>query len=398
MVRWLEKNTFRKKRVLVRVDFNVPLGKGRILDNFRIRSHLPTIRILLKNKNTLILLAHIGKPGGKIMPALSTHPIAKHLARLLGQKITFIANPLSVAPKGVIQRSTPGSVFLIENVRFWKGEEKNDAVFAKKLAALGEVFVQDAFGVIHRKHASVIGIPRFMPSYGGPLLKKEIKALKPLIVRPQRPYVVIMGGAKISTKLHLIKTFVRRADRVLIGGALANTVLATLNFPIGKSLAEKNAMPAIRKIALRDHKILFPHDVIAARSLKTGKFSAKSIGDIAKDDIILDIGNNTRRTFIKELKKAKTIFWNGSLGLVEKKEYAPGTLAVARSLRKIRAYKVIGGGDLVAFFEKYRLTKNVSYVATGGGSSLMFIAGFSLPGIRALEGRVHRALTLEKPK
>ncbi|MFY9461788.1 MAG: phosphoglycerate kinase [Candidatus Sungiibacteriota bacterium] len=385
MIRWLGPKTLRKKRVLVRVDFNVPIEKGRILDDFRIRAHLPTLRMLLKNKNTIIILAHLGKPDGKKVPSLSLKPAAARLARLLGKNVKLVSDPFSKSAVKKIESAESGSVFLVENIRFWKGEEKTDERFAGSLARLGEVFVQDAFGVIHRPHASVVELPRLMPSYGGLLLKKEIEALKPLVNRPLRPFVVIMGGAKISTKLHLLRAFVRRADRVLIGGALANTVLAALGFPVGKSLLEKNILPMVRKIALRDRKILFPHDVIAARSPRAAKFSAKSIGDIAKDDMILDIGNDARRMFIKELKRAKTIFWNGPLGLVEKKEYALGTLAVARSLRGIRAYKVIGGGDLVAFFEKHRLAKSVSHFATGGGSSLMFIAGFSLPGMRAME-------------
>ncbi len=385
MIRWISKISPAKKRILVRVDFNVPLDNGRIRDDFRIKAHLPTLRLLLKGDNTMTILTHIGEPEGKKVASLSTHPVARHLSRLLKKKVTFVRDPFAKTWIKKIRAARPGSVFMVENIRFWKDEERNSSRFAKALACLGEVFVQDAFGVIHRAHASVTGLPRLMPSYGGLLLKKELDALRPLAEHPRRPFVVVMGGAKISTKLHLLKSSIRRADRILIGGALANTVLAALHFPVGKSLVEKNMLAVINKIAIQDKKLLFPHDFVVARSANASKFSTKSIHDIGKNDIIFDIGKDARRMFARELKRAKTIFWNGPLGLVEKKEYALGTLAVAKSLQRIRAYKIIGGGDTVAFFEKHGLASGISHFATGGGSSLMFIAGLPLPGLKALK-------------
>ncbi|MDO8561100.1 MAG: phosphoglycerate kinase [bacterium] len=384
MIRWIDEAPPRKKRVLVRVDFNVPLNKGRILDDFRIRAHLPTIRGLLKNKNTIILLTHIGKPGGKIVPALSARPVARRLSRLLGKKVVLITNPFSNASVNTIRRTPLCSIFLIENVRFWKGEEKNDAVFAKKLSRLGEVFVQDAFGEIHRPYATMIGLPRFLPSYGGPLIKKEISALSPLMHHPKKPFVVIMGGAKISTKLKLIENLAKRADRVLLGGALANTALKIKGFKIGKSPFEQKTMPAVRRIA-KNKKLILPTDAIVAESPNSRNISKKTISKIGKNDFILDAGKQTIRLFAKELKSAKTILWNGPLGLIERKEFSNGTAEIAKVLRRIKAYKVVGGGDLVAFLKKRRLLKGINHIATGGGSTMTLISGNKLPAIDALK-------------
>lgn len=387
MIRWLDPNTISKKRVLVRVDFNVPLKKGYILDDFRIRAHMTTFKTLLKKKNTLIILTHIGKPDGKRVPSLSAKPIADRLSRLVGKKVELIANPFAASSIKNIKKSRPGSIFLIENVRFWKGEEKNDPAFAKKLARLGEVFVEDAFGAIHRPHASIIGIPRHLPSYGGLLLKKETEAIRPLTEKHRRPFIIIMGGAKISTKLGLIKDLMRKADRVLLGGALANTALAALGFPVGRSLVEKKSIAAVRKILQKNHKLLIPHDFVVSSSHLASKLFVRSAKDVGKKEVILDIGPITVQLFMREIKKAKTILWNGPLGVAEKKRLAEGTIRVAKYLARLKAYKVIGGGDLVAIFKRYGLISKVSHVATGGGAALALVAGESLVGLQALENK-----------
>lgn len=390
MVRWLTKTTLHKKRVLVRVDFNVPLKDGRILDDFRIRAHLPTLKLLIGGGNTIILLAHIGKPGGKPVPALSAKPVARRLSRLLNKKIKLISNPFSNSSAKVIRSSPLGSVFLIENVRFWRGEEKNDAAFAKKLAALGEIFVQDAFGEIHRPYATMVGIPRLLPSYGGPLLQKELKALSPLRHHPLKPFVVIMGGAKISTKLQLIRDLAKRADRVLLGGALANTALKARGFKIGRSLFEPETIPEARRIVKNNKKLILPVDAIVATSPDATRTKEKTITHIGDDDFIFDIGAQTVRQFTKELKRAKTILWNGPMGITEKKQFSKGTVDIAKALRRVKAYKVVGGGDLAVLLKKYHLLKGIDHIATGGGSTMTLLSGRDLPALDALEKAGHK--------
>lgn len=385
MIKWLHANTIRRKRVLVRVDFNVPVSDGRILDDFRIKAHLPTLKTLLRNRNILILIAHIGRPDGKKIGAMSLRPAARRLSALLGRRVCFVPDPRDAELRKKIKTSAPQSVFLIENVRFWPGEKKNDRAFAKMLADLGEVFVQDAFGVIHRSESSVTGLPRFLPSFGGLLLQKELEALSPLVVKPKHPFVVIMGGAKIETKLPLIKALIKKADRVLLGGSLANTMLASLGFPVGKSKIEQSAVSELRRVAIQDGKLVMPQDVITARSLNDSHPRAKPIKEVSESEFILDIGPETIKAFAAEIKTAKTMLWNGPLGLIEKKQFAKGTLLVAKLFAASRAHKIIGGGDLASVFKKYGISSRNIHVATGGGSALSLIAGNSLPGLSALE-------------
>lgn len=389
MIRWLSPKTLQKKRVLVRVDFNVPIKNSRIQDDFRIKAHLPTLKLLLEGGNTLIILTHIGKPDGKRVPSLSALPITHRLSILLKRKIEFISDPFRKTSAEKIKRARPGSIFLVENLRFWKGEEKNDPNFAKAIAELGDIFIQDAFGVIHRAHASVTLLPRFLPTYGGLLLKKELTALNPLVVNPKRPFVVIMGGAKISTKLALIKAFSKKADRVLLGGALANTILAAFESPVGKSAIENKIMPTVKKMLVHKSKLIFPEDAVVANIPNARRETEKRTSDIGKTEIILDIGSKTATAFIKELNRAKTIFWNGPLGLVENKAFARGTLKVAKAIGKIPCYKVVGGGDLIAFFHKHNLASGITHFATGGGSTLTLLAGEKLPGLEALKNTRH---------
>ncbi|MBI2640090.1 MAG: phosphoglycerate kinase [Candidatus Sungbacteria bacterium] len=384
-IRWIKPKNPAGKRVLVRVDFNVPIKNGKIEDDFRIKAHLPTLHALLKGQNTVIILTHIGKPAGKKIPAFSARPIARRLSKLLKRRVTLISNPFTLPAARTIKNAPAGSIFVIENLRFWNGEEKKDETFANNLSRLGDVFVQDAFGVIHRAHASITRLPFLLPSYGGLLLKKELTALKPLATNPKRPFVVIMGGVKISTKLALIRAFSQKADRVLLGGALANTILAALASPVGKSVIEKKTIPAVKRMLANGTKLVFPKDAVVASTQNARRGTKKLIADIAKTEIILDIGPETATAFIRELNRAKTIFWNGPLGFVENNAFRAGTLKVARAIHKLRCYKVIGGGDLIAFFHKRNLASRISHFATGGGSTLTLLAGKKLPGLEALK-------------
>lgn len=384
MIRWLGKNSFKGKSVILRADFNVPMSNGTIVDDFKVRAHLPTLHALLGGKNTIVILTHLGKPGGKRIPALSAKPLAHRLSRLLKKSVTFIPDPLSPRSLGKIAGAKPASVFLVENVRFWKGEEGNSPTFAKSLSRLGEAFVEDAFGVSHRKHATLTLLPRLLPAYGGLLLKKEIDSLTFLTRLQKKPFIIIMGGSKISTKLKLLTSCTKRADKILLGGALANTALAALGYRVGRSLVERAAFNATRKILKTNTHILLPTDIVVAAPPQK-KAVVRPIGMVKENEIILDIGPETRRHFIKELKQANTIFWNGPLGLVEEKKYIPGTLAIAKALGEMRAYKVIGGGDLIAFFDKHQLQKGIAHFASGGGSTLAFLAGEKLPGLEAIK-------------
>lgn len=388
VIQWLSHGAPRNKRVLLRVDFNVPLKGGPVLGDFRLRAHIPTIKLLLKNGNTVVIVTHLGKPGGKRVATLSTAPLATHLSKMIGRKVVLVADPFAQSWVHMIRSAPRKSIFLLENVRFWKGEEKNTISFARGLARLGEMFVQDAFGVVHRSHASVMSLARLLPSWGGLLLESELRALRPLLQRPLRPFVVLMGGAKISTKLHLMKGFVSRAQRILLGGALANTVLAAKGFPIGRSVFEKEALPSVRRLAGKNKKLLYPHDVIVASSIGTKKISLKEIGRVGRNDYIFDIGKETTRKYSQVIKGAKTILWNGPMGLIEAPHFQKGTLSIAKAIARSGAYSVVGGGDLVPLLKKARLFSRFDHVSTGGGSMLALVAGHRLPGLDALNTKI----------
>lgn len=382
----------KNKRVLLRVDFNVPLVGGRVADDFRIRETIPTIRFLLKRRNALVLVTHMGRPNGKKHETgnkkhetLSVQPIARHLSRLLNRKVRFVKDPFSREGLRVILALKPGEIVMIENIRFWKGEERNSPVFAKQLAGLGEVFVNDAFGASHRAHASVAGITKFLPAYAGLLLEREVKTFERLMKRPGRPYVAILGGVKISDKLALLVHLLRDADGVLLAGALANTVFSHVGFEVGKSVIDKK-FHKNNDALYRNKKILFPYDVVVARAVKENvKKQVKKIGEIASDDFILDAGPKTLEIFAKALRGAKTIVWNGPLGMSDLKTFSAGTIALAKVLKRTHAFKVVGGGDTVAVLRRYNLLSGFSHVSTGGGAMLEFLAGKKLPGVEALK-------------
>ncbi|MDO8600641.1 MAG: phosphoglycerate kinase [bacterium] len=382
-LRSIRKTVIKNKRVILRVDFNVPIARGKIADDFRIRETLPTVRLLLRHGNALVLVTHLGRPDSVQRSAFSVAPVARRLSRLLKKKVRFVKDPFSRDGFRVICALKSGEIVMIENIRFWKGEEQNSPVFAKKLATLGDVFVNDAFGASHRAHASVVGIAKFLPSYAGLLLEREVHLLLRLTRNPARPFVAILGGAKISDKLALITRLLRDADGIILGGALANTIFAHVGFEVGKSVIDTKFQNG--RSLYRNKKILFPYDVVVARAVREGIATrVKKIGEVTSGDFILDAGPKTLEFFAKSLRGAKTIVWNGPLGMTDIEQFNKGTIAFAKMLKKTIAFKVVGGGDTIAVLRKHNLLSGFSHVSTGGGAMLEFLAGKKLPGVEVL--------------
>jgi len=353
------------KRVFVRVDFNVPIRKGRVLDDTRIRAALPTIKYLLEKKATVILASHLGRPQGKDS-SFSLYPVAYMLDRLLKQKVVFVDNYDSW-PK------EKASVFLLENLRFYPEEEANDSKFAKKLASFADCYVDDAFGACHRAHASIVGVPELLPHAAGLLLEKEVNMLS--LDNPKRPFVGILGGAKVSDKIKIIESLLKKVDILLVGGAMANTFWA-VHGEVGRSLYEKENLAVAEKL-LKTRKIVLPDDFV----LDNGKISKS----IPKERSAMDIGPNTVKIFACVLERAKTVFWNGPMGMFEEKKFAKGTFDVAKCISKLHAVTIVGGGDSVAAINEIGLSDKFTHISTGGGAALEFIENPNLPGLVALK-------------
>ncbi|MEK7123842.1 MAG: phosphoglycerate kinase, partial [Patescibacteria group bacterium] len=302
------------------------------------------------------------------------------------KRVIFVEDCVGEIPKSAVEKMNQGDVILLENLRFYPGEENNDSDFAKQLAELGDIFVNDAFGVSHRAHASTAGITKFLPSCAGFLLKKEINALSKIMKNPKRPLVSAMGGVKISSKLALVRRFIRFSDKILIGGALAATFFKAAGFNVGKSVVEENMIPAVKKMRKPKGKVYLPVDVVVC-SDSEGKNTAyvRKINEIKEKEMILDIGPETCRLFAEIIGEAKTIFWNGPMGLAEVEKFSAGSKVVAKAIARAGAYKVIGGGDAVAVLDKLGLSKKINHISTGGGAMLEFLAGKELPGIKALK-------------
>ncbi|MBI2054504.1 MAG: phosphoglycerate kinase [Candidatus Sungbacteria bacterium] len=370
---------FNGSRVIVRVDFNEPLDtRGRILDDFRIQHTLPTLKWILGHNGKVFIITHLGQPKGRDM-RLSVSPVARHLAKLLKRDVGVVGDPIKQNPW-----SFKEAVIICENIRFWPGELKNSAGFAKALAKWGGFYVNDAFAESHRLAASIVGLPKVLPSFAGILLEHEVKTLNRIFRKPKRPFLVIVGGAKISTKMEYLKAFVKKADQVAIGGALFNTILAAQDHEIGRSLIEKGSVSEARRLG-KHKKLLLPEDVCVIRRLGDGMRPAvRAIGAIGPNDYICDIGPRSVAAFSRAVKSAKTILWNGPLGYMEMHYCRRGTVSVARSLKKTRARVVVGGGDLVALFDTERILVRRVYFSTGGGALLEFVTKGTLPGIKAL--------------
>lgn len=377
----------KNKRALVRVDFNVPLDdKGQVTDDTRIVASLPTIQYLVEQGAKVILCSHLGRPKGKDQK-FSLRPVAARLQHLLGKPVTFVGACIGQPVERVVEGMNAGEVVLLENVRFYPEEEKNDPEFAKKLAALGDVYVNDAFGSAHRAHASTEGVTRILPGVAGFLMEKELNYLGAALANPARPFVAILGGAKVSDKIKVIENLLPKVDSLLIGGGMANTFLAARGFNIGKSLVEADKIEMAK--ALMDKggvKIVLPVDAIVADKFDANAQNQVVAADAVPGDwLILDIGPKTVNAFAKIIAGAKTVVWNGPMGVFEMPRFAEGTFAVAKCLAQSGATTIIGGGDSASAVEHAGLADKMTHISTGGGASLEFLEGRVLPGVAALQ-------------
>lgn len=379
------------KKVLVRVDFNVPLNdKGEITDDTRITASLPTIQYLLEQKAAVILMAHLGRPKGQVKPELSLAPVAKHLGKLLGKKILFAPDCVGEAAQAAASKLKPGHILLLENLRFHKEEEKNDMEFAEKLASLADLYVNDGFGVSHRAHASVEGVTHFLPAAAGFLLEKEIQYVGQAVTNPLHPFVAIIGGAKVSDKIGVISNLLDKVDTLLIGGGMANTFLAAQGYKMGKSLVEEDKLDLAKELLAKAKKnkvnMLLPTDlVMAAAFAPDAEHVTEKVKNLNQAYMALDIGAETSKAYAEALAGAKMIVWNGPMGVFEMDAFCKGTEAVAKAVAKSRATSIVGGGDSVAAIEKLGLAKRITHISTGGGASLEYLEGKVLPGVAALD-------------
>ncbi len=391
----MEKKTIRDialegKKVLVRVDYNVPMEDGVITDDTRITASLPTIRYLLSAGAAVILMAHFGRPKGKPDQAYTLKPVAAHLEKLLDRKIGFVADCIGDAAEKAADELKNGEILMLENLRFHREEEGNDSVFASKLAGLAEIYVNDGFGVSHRAHASVEGVTHYLPSVAGFLMEKEIRFVGQAVQQPERPFVAIIGGAKVSDKIGVIENLLGKVDALLIGGGMANTFLAAQGCDMGKSLVEEDKLSLAKKLVEKAKQqgvnLLLPVDVVAAEKFAAdARHETCAVDKINTEWMALDIGEKTRELYAAALKDAKMVVWNGPMGVFEMDAFCGGTEAVAKAVASCGATSIVGGGDSVAAIEKLGLADKITHISTGGGASLEYLEGKTLPGIAALD-------------
>ncbi len=378
------------KKVLIRVDFNVPLKDGVVTDNTRIKAALPTIQYILDGGASLVVMTHLGRPKGEKNPKYSLAPVKDEFEKLLGKKVQLADDVIGENVEKAVAALTPGDVLLLENVRFYKEEEKNEPEFAKTLASYGDIYCNDAFGTAHRAHASTEGVSHYLPSYAGFLIEKEVKFMAPLLENPEKPFVAIIGGSKVSSKITVLESLVRTCNTIVIGGGMAYTFLKVQGHSIGKSLVEddylETASSFLKKAEEKGVKVILPVDHIASSEFDENATPvAVDSVDIPESLMGMDIGAKTTAMIVEAVKEAKSVVWNGPMGVFEFAQFAKGTEEVAKALAASDATTVVGGGDSVAAINKFGLADSISHVSTGGGASLEFLEGKELPGIKALE-------------
>lgn len=394
----MKKKTFKDidvvgKRVFVRVDFNVPQDEnGKITDDTRIRAALPTIKYLVNQRARVILCSHLGRPKGVVNEKYSLAPVAERLSELLNMPVAMAKDVIGPSAKKLVADMKDGEIVLLENVRFHAEEEANDPEFARELASLADVYVNDAFGTAHRAHASTAGIAKFLPAVAGFLMDSEIMALSNAVNNAEKPLVVILGGAKVSDKINVISTLMTKANTLLIGGAMANTFLAAKGYNVGFSKYEADRLDVAKELMEKAESLnvnlILPVDVLCGKEFapktKCKSFAVDKIGEGYQ---AMDIGKKTRKLFAKEIKNAKTIIWNGPMGVFEFKKFSKGTLAVAKAIAKSSAVSVVGGGDSAAALQQLGYANKVTHLSTGGGATLEFLEGKNLPGVAMLEDK-----------
>lgn len=385
------------KRVIVRVDFNVPMSKsevGKITDNARILAALPTINYLIENKAKVILLSHLGRPKGEAKKEFSLEPVAKELSRLLNKEVKFLQSDLVVDDnvKNKVLNLQDGEVALLENTRFRPEETKNIDNFSKELSSLGDIYINDAFGTSHRAHCSNVGLCKFLPSAVGFLVEKEISIMGKALSNPERPFVAILGGAKVSDKITVIENLIEKVDSIIIGGGMAFTFLKSLGYSVGKSLLEEDkidlAKDLYEKAKSKNVNMLLPVDVVVSKEFSNDSdFKTVTIDSIEEDYMGLDIGYKTVELFSDEIKKAKTVVWSGPMGVFEMPNFAKGTFEIAKAIAETDSISIIGGGDSASAAEKSGFKDKITHISTGGGASLEFLEGKILPGINAIDNK-----------
>lgn len=389
----LKREDLQNKRVAVRVDFNVPLSEDlQVTDDTRIKASLPTIKHLLDNQCIVILMSHLGRPKGNVVEKMRLDPVAKCLENILHRKVLKLNECIGDQVQKEIAKLKPGSIILLENLRFHKEEENNDPFFAKQLASLADIFVNDAFGTAHRAHASTAGIASYLPAYAGYLIAKEINALDKLLYNAEKPFISIIGGAKVSDKIEILDRLAEISDAILVGGGMAYTFIAAQGYEVGKSILENNQIGYVKelfhKAKDKGKEIVIPEDVHVADNFSANAKSYNvSVDKIAQNMYGMDIGVNTINLFKKMINKARTIFWNGPLGVFEIDKFACGTYEIAKHIASLygNTFSVVGGGDSVAAINKLGLEDKFSHISTGGGASLEYVAGRKLPGIEVLK-------------